>query len=714
MFGDVFVVLINNAALLMTLGYAYSLISVYEKARVSRALKVSLGVVVGAIGLSIMLLSYEPEPGIKFDTRSVLLAGSGLFLGHIPTLIAMAITGIFAWLQGGTGAPTGVMIILASGLIGILWSGLRRGELVDIAWGELYLFGLTVHAVILNLFYFLPIEDALNVLIKTWLPVIALYPLVTMLFCRMLAFRLQRERDAALVRDSELRHRSLFENNHSVMLLLDPVSGEIKDANIAATKFYGKTRSELIAHNIAEITEKPPTHHGTQPLPTAPSKPGGPVTSRHRALGQLRDVEIYSETITIGGQPLQYAIIHDITDQNRLEEQLRQAQKMEAVGWLAGGIAHDYNNKLQAVLGFAEMAEKESIGRPRLRGYLGEIRKAARHSAQLTLQLMAFARKQTLLPEVINLNNTIAHMLKMIKNLLGEDIELEWKPGHELWNVHTDGSQFDRVLVNLAINARDAIPDVGKVILETRNVTVSAMMAANFPDVTPGEYVNVSITDNGSGMSDEQLRHIFEPFYTTKETGRGTGLGLASVYGVIRQNKGFIDVKSKVGAGTTFEIYLPRTHEKIADAGRDKALPPSTRGKETILLVEDEKLVLELIKETLSDAGYNVMAAPDPGEAIKIANEHDGMIDMLVTDVIMPGMNGRVLYDTLVAKRPNLKVLYMSGYTANANISRGVLESDNINYMQKPFSIGTISNKVREILDGAKARPFAVMDEEKD
>ncbi len=702
---SVFLILINNAALLITLAYAYSLISVYEKEQAPPGLKVMLGLVVSAIGLCIMLLSYEPEPGIKFDTRSVLLAGSGLFLGNLPTVIAMGVTGAFTWIQGGPGAPTGTTIILASGLIGILWRGFRRGHLVDIAWRELYLFGLVVHAAILVLFFIMPIADAVRVLRLTWLPVLALYPLVTMLFGRMMALRLQRERDAMRLRESEERHRSLFEENHSVMLLVDPADGQIIEANQAAVNFYGLPPEKLLARKLADLCVHPGAQPGLpSPSPAREPRAGEPESACHLAKGQVRDVEVYSATITVDDRPLRYAIVHDITDHRRLEDQLREAQKMEAVGWLAGGIAHDYNNKLQAVLGFAEMAEKEAAGRPRLRGYLGEIRKAARHSAQLTQQLMAFARKETTLPQVLNMNTTIAHLLKMIKNMLGEDIHLDWRPGHDLWNVVTDPSQFDRVLVNLAINARDAMPDVGKLLIETRNVTVDEGMAARHPEVSPGDYVMVSVSDTGIGMSPEQLRHVFEPFYTTKEVGRGTGLGLATVYGVIRQNHGFIEVHSAVGVGTTFEIYLPRTTEKPPDQHHDKPPVQTVRGKETVLLVEDEKLVLELVEETLRDDGYTVLAAGDPEQALKLAEAHPEMIDLLVTDVVMPGMNGRMLYDALVAKRPGLKVLYMSGYTANANISRGVLDA-HIKYIQKPFSITTISLKVREVLDGARSRP---------
>jgi len=707
-----FIALINNAALLMTLAYAYSLISVYEKERSSILLRVFMGFVVGLIGLSIIMTAWEPEAGIKFDARSVLLAGAGLFLGAIPAAIAMIITGVFVWLSGGPGWAPGVTVILASGLIGILFRGSIAHRLVDIKWRELYVFGLTVHVAILAVLFLLPIQDALRLLKTIWLPIILLYPPMTMLFGQMMALRLQRERIQTQLRDSEERHRSLFENNHSVMLMIDPAHGQILDANHAAAGFYGVSREELMRMKMPELVYQDPDPAKATAAAKAPDAlAGDAIQQKHRARGQVRDVEIYSDTITIEGRPLRYAIIHDITEEKRMEEQLRQAQKMEAVGWLAGGVAHDYNNKLQAVLGFAEMAQKEAIGRPRLRGYLSEIRTAARHSAQLTQQLMAFARKQTMLPVVLNMNDTIARMLKMIKNMIGEDIELDWKPGHDIWHVLIDASQIDRVLVNLALNARDAIPDVGRISFETRNEVVSEEEARMYPEAKAGEYVVITIRDTGTGMTPEQLKHIFEPFYTTKEVGHGTGLGLATVYGVIRQAQGFIQVTSELGAGTAFHLYLPRTLEKLPEIHHDKESHEPLRGEETVLLVEDEKLVLELVKETLKMDGYKVISAPEPETALKLAAATDERIDILVTDVVMPGMNGRALYDAISARRPDIKVLYMSGYTANANISRGVLDSG-INYIQKPFSIATISAKVREVLDGNRGNRPAFDEEE--
>jgi PAS domain S-box-containing protein len=533
-----FIYLINNVALLIALAYAYSLISVYEKEQTPFGIKIILGLAVSAIGILIILLSWEPVPDIHFDARSILLAGSGLFLGNVPTLIAMTATGLFSWLQGGPDVAPGTTTVLASGLIGILWRGFRRGDLASISWRELYALGLTVHLAILALFLLLlPRQDAVAILRITGIPVLALLPIGTILFGRMMASRLQREEDALHLRESELRHRTLFENNQTVMLIIDPESGRIVNANSAAENFYGWSRDELLQKRIGDFTE---TMDGRMEERTRNGRPDRRIYSISRqrtASGLVCDVEIYSDTIMINDQPLIYALVHDVTDQKQLEAQLRQAQKMEAVGWLAGGIAHDYNNKLQAVMGFAEMALKQADGNVKLISYLTEINKAAQHSAQLTMQLMTFARKQPIHPSVLDMNETVERMLKMLRNLIGENIELEWVPGPNLWYVLIDPSQIDRVLVNLALNARDAIRDVGKITISTHNEVVGTDIATTNPDAAEGDYIRICIRDTGSGMTREEMEHIFEPFYTTKDVGKGTGLGLATVYGVIRQNR---------------------------------------------------------------------------------------------------------------------------------------------------------------------------------
>ncbi len=695
---SVFLFLVSNAALLITLAYAYSLISAYESKETTLSLKVVMGFVVSAIGMFIMLAAFETESGILFDSRSVLLAGVGLFLGFIPTLIAVLFTSTVAVLLGGEAMAVGVAMIVFSGTIGLAWRYARHGELADISWRELYAFGMIVHLVSL-LLYQAPIIGSIAMLQDVWIPVVILFPPATMLFGQMMALRLQRERSARLLRESEARYRSLFENNHTVMLIIDPETGWIVNANKAAEHFYGWPLDELLKKKIGEISAVMDGRVEDRVRNGRQERRVYSFSKQRAANGQLFDVEIYSDMIVLDGHEYLYALVHDITNQKQLEDQLRQAQKMEAVGWLAGGIAHDYNNKLQAIIGFAELALRDSAIDDTISGHLNEILQAAQQSAQMTMQLMAFARKQPIQPVVLNTNDTIGRMLKMLRSLIGENITLVWRPEKDAGNLLIDPSQFDRALVNLTLNARDAIDDVGEIVITTSNVRIDDDFAALIPDATSGEYVRLSVSDTGKGLSDEEMEHIFEPFFTTKDVGQGTGLGLATVYSIIRQNQGFIQVSSERGKRTTFELYFPRTMNKKAVAVNETGAV-SMQGDETIMLVEDEKMVLEFVRESLRSDGYEVMAFSDPIKAANWSEAFDGDIDLLLTDIVMPGMNGQALCEKISAQRPNIKVLYMSGYTANTIINRGVLEPG-IHYIQKPFSVTDISRKVRDVLDSS-------------
>jgi CheY-like chemotaxis protein len=329
---------------------------------------------------------------------------------------------------------------------------------------------------------------------------------------------------------------------------------------------------------------------------------------------------------------------------------------------------------------------------------LGEIHKAANRSADLTRQLLAFARKQTIDPRVINLNHTIEGMLKMLGRLIGENIELSWMPGSDLWPIKMDPSQVDQMLANLCVNARDAISGIGKITIETGNAALDETYCQSHEDFTPGEYAMIAVTDNGSGMDEGMLENIFEPFFTSKGMGEGTGLGLATVYGVVKQNNGFINVYSEPGLGTTFRIYLPRQEEKSVETRHPKLTEKDLHGSEVILLVEDEKSILVLTAETLERMGYRVLSASSPAEAIRIGKTCPDKIDLLLTDVIMPEMNGQDLASRLELFHPSLKCLFMSGYTANAIAHHGVLDKG-IHFINKPFSKQDLAMKVRATLN---------------
>jgi len=404
------------------------------------------------------------------------------------------------------------------------------------------------------------------------------------------------------------------------------------------------------------------------------------------------------------GSVLWHGYATDITEQKQMEAereklqgQLQQARKMDAIGQLAGGVAHDFNNMLEVILGHTEMAMDDVDSTQPLYADLQEVLKAARRSAVLTRQLLTFARKQTISPEIVDLNETVAGMLKMLRRLIGENINLDWQPREGLWPVMLDPSQIDQILANLCVNARDAIEDVGAIAIRLENAVLDETCSSGQIRPAPGEHVVLSVSDSGCGMDEETTARIFEPFFTTKEMGKGTGLGLAAVYGIVQQNGGGIDICSEPGLGTTFAIYLPR-HVGAAAAGTSEAAAPVPRGTETVLVVEDEVAILKMAKKMLEAQGYTVLAAASPGEAASLFAAHTGEIDLLMTDVIMPEMNGRDLATQLLAIRPDLKCLFMSGYTADVIARHGVLD-EGIHFIHKPFSIRDLESKIREALE---------------
>jgi PAS domain S-box-containing protein len=430
-------------------------------------------------------------------------------------------------------------------------------------------------------------------------------------------------------------------------------------------------------------------------------------TFQGRLINKRKDGTLYTVDATISpvfdgsGHITGYvAVKRDVTDQLALEEQFHQSQKMEAVGRLAGGVAHDFNNMLGIILGHSELAMDQVIPASPLHADLEEIQRAAQRSANLTRQLLAFARKQTTSPIILDLNDTVSGMIKMLRRIIGEEINLAWMPGANLWPVKIDPAQTDQLLANLCVNARDAIDGVGQISIETRNVVIEEVHCSERIGCRPGQYVMLAVSDDGCGMDEETLDRLFEPFFTTKEVGKGTGLGLSTVYGIVQQNGGFIQVSSQPGQGATFKMYLPRTLETAA-AEKTPAAKIVVKGTETVLLVEDEPSILELAKTVLDRLGYAVLAAGSPAEALRIAERHRAPIDLLITDVVMPGMNGQQLKERIEKDLPDIKVLFMSGYAADAVAHRGILEND-VQFLQKPFSNRSLGEKVREVLDHGK------------
>ena len=393
-------------------------------------------------------------------------------------------------------------------------------------------------------------------------------------------------------------------------------------------------------------------------------------------------------------------VFRDVTEEYALQERLRQGEKMDAIGQLAGGVAHDFNNMLGAILGYTELAMAEMNPDQPAFGNLQEVHSAAQRSADLTRQLLAFARKQTVAPMALDLNEVVGKMLKMLRPLIREDIDLDWRPATGLWLIKVDSSQTDQILANLCVNARDAIVGEGELVIETGNCTLDEAYCVDHPGATPGEFVRLVVSDTGCGMDRETLAQVFEPFFTTKAVGEGTGMGLAMVYGAVKQNHGFVFADSELGRGSAFTIYLPRHVSNRELPAKVDRVARLVHGDGTILLVEDEPSILHMASAVLQRQGYAVLTAATPREALRIGQQHAGELDLLVTDVVMPEMNGRDLATDLLALCPDLECLFMSGYPADVIARHGVLEGAR-NFIQKPFTISELGNKVREVLGGS-------------
>jgi two-component system cell cycle sensor histidine kinase/response regulator CckA len=499
---------------------------------------------------------------------------------------------------------------------------------------------------------------------------------------------------------SEERYRALMEQAHDAILILDS-QHRILEANGAGLRLLGRPRGEIVgrAYDDFVVPEELADSLRTRELLAREQNVWVPLRHLVRADGTRVTVELSVSLVRIGNDSTVFAILHDITERQRLAARFQQAQKMESVGRLAGGVAHDFNNLLTVILGYGNLVLHALADRPELRLQVEAILHAGESAAALTRQLLAFSRRQVLVPTVLDVNALIRQLEDMLQRLIGEDIELVTDLEPRLGRIRADAGQIEQVLMNLVVNARDAMPGGGRLTLSTRNQpppepSAAASDAAAAPDgaAAPTQVV-LALADTGCGMDDAVLSHIFEPFFTTKEAGKGTGLGLATVYGIVHQSGGRIDVASRAGEGTTFAVYLPATDEPMPPASAAAAAPG--RGHETVLVAEDDAVLRSLARVILEEQGYVVLAAGGADEALRLADGHDGPLDLLLTDVIMPGKSGLELAETLLARRPGLRVIYVTGYS-----DREVqADAPGVAYLQKPFDPALLARRVRATLD---------------
>jgi PAS domain S-box-containing protein len=517
------------------------------------------------------------------------------------------------------------------------------------------------------------------------------------------------KRSELILRETEERYRLLFENNPQAMWVYDRESLKFLAVNHAAVAQYGYSREEFLSMTIKDIRSPESVPELLRSMSAEDGVTLAGSWTHQKKDGTAIEVEVISHPLVFAGRNAKLVLANDVTERKRAEqalreseEQLRQSQKLEGVGQLAGGIAHDFNNLLTVIIGFSSLAMRGLQSEDPLLSTLEEIKKAGDRAASLTRQLLAFSRRQVLQPKVLNLDSVVSEMEKMMRRLIGENIDLRAALAPDIGSVKADPGQIEQIILNLAVNARDSMPEGGKLTIETGNAYLDEEYVKHHVGAQAGPHVMLAVSDTGSGMDQKTQARIFEPFFTTKELGKGTGLGLSTVYGIVKQSGGNIWVYSEVGRGTTFKIYLPRVDEGAPEYKRSSHLDEVHQGSETILLIEDEEMLRKLARQTLSMYGYQVLDAANGAAAISMCEQHPGKIDLVLTDVIMPGLSGREVADRLLELRPEMRVLFMSGYTDDAIVHQGVLD-EAANFLQKPFAPDSLAQKVREVLDQPSA-----------
>ncbi len=623
------------------------------------------------------------------------LLRAGLFLPGIGLYIA--VTAVVALVAPFVGTPDSEMTMLGSAIFPVLLTAMvfsyRWVIAVIVAVVGIGVVEIAIH----------PLPPRVFASGVAMLVVVFVGSVMVLVFKHFLGL-LERDRLEAL-RQSELNYKNLFETVADGIFIVS-AGGRVLEVNSAACQQLGYSREELLALSLDDVIGQP--EHARWAAEVLRSRISSPIETSHRRKDGTRiPVELTVSAVTHHGEQAFLEVARDISERHRvaeekkaLEVQIHQAVKMESLGRMAGGVAHDFNNLLTAILGNVDMASLSLDKNDQVSGVLDEIRKAASSAAVLTRQLLTFSRKQIIEPREVNLNELVARAEKLLGRLLREDITLTVVLGADVGAVRVDPAVIEQVIVNLAVNARDAMPRGGSLSIETKNADLDRAYVSSHPLVTPGRYVMIAVSDTGEGMSAETKQHLFEPFYSTKPLGHGTGLGLATSYGTVRQSGGTIEVYSELGRGTTFRIYLPRIDAPVRPADEEPSPRPLPRGTETVLVVEDEAVVRDFASSFLSNLGYTALTADCAEAALKRASEHAAPIHLLLTDVVLPGLDGRQLAERLKALHPETKVLFTSGYTANIIAQHGVLD-EGIAFIHKPYLTSELAARIRDVLDCA-------------
>ena len=836
-----FIPLVSNVSLLLAMVFTYDLFTAHSLNLNSRLRQIIIGIGLGAITQCIMLVPWQLEPGIFFDTRSVLISVCGLFFGLVPTVIAVIMAAALRIIQGGSGMVTGVSVIVASGVIGLLWRRWSKRPLKDLSWRSLLAMAYTVHLVMLALMLLLPRQIVFYVLSRIALPVLIIYPLGTLAVGLLLLNRLQYNAAAAAVRESEVQFRALSEQAAIGVTKTEVKSGRYVWVNQRFADIVGYTREELLNMTFQSLTD-PDDLAGDErnldllvkgqiyeysmekrycrkdggsvwvqltvsPLWRRGEEPGfligliediserkqaeeaerklaailgkslneiyvlDPVTFRFlyvneavlRNLGYTLDeirgmdatvfrpelsderlremahplfdgtrqlliletilrrkdgteypVEAHLQLIGEGSQRVFLAVVNDITERRRAEMekqaiqlQLLQGQKMEAIGELAGGVAHDFNNLLTGILGNITIIRDALPRSDPLQENVNQVDSAARHAAELTRGMLTFARSAVVVPSPVRINDAVESALAILRQSLPSTTEIACDFEESAWNVLFDQTQMTQIILNLGINARDAMGGKGRIMFVTRNVLVDKHYVRQYPFARTGEYVLLNVTDSGPGISPEAMHHIFEPFYTTKPAGSGTGLGLPIVYGAVKQAGGWITANSPPGAGAAFEIYLPRTFQQpgaTIEATTTEVAKTAGHGG-TILVVEDEPVVASVTQNLLLRRGYNVLVAMEGKNAVEMVRANSPHIDLILLDMTMPGMTAEETVNGIRHLDHSVPILLNSGFTSGETVA-SLLENGTVQgFLSKPYDLTQLFNSINRILTSRRENP---------